>query len=207
MKIFLLVLALASVAFAEPHAYQLSESQWLVKSDLYVSVVNSDYKCPEMCCYSVTADAASGSGKSRNFKTFLPDASLESADYAKSGYDIGHLAPLGSFDGTDLYDDTNYLENCAPQTPNLNRGPWLSLENRERELAEAHGVVRVVVTCLFKDAVHMQFPNADEACLVPTAFQKRITWVDSKGQTHSELYVFPQDVSRSASIEDFLQGT
>lgn len=194
--LFLLLVASNSLA-APPIAYTLPGGRHLVADELFVSIIDDAAKCPIVCCYTVTRESQAGSGEARNFKTLIPDASLERADYAGSGYDIGHLAPLGSFDGSPEFDDVNYLENCAPQTPELNRGPWLKLEERERQLATEFGSVSVSCGALFE---HKQagLVNADEPHRVPSGFWKVITW--SGGQ---EAYRFPQSCGRSDSLDSF----
>jgi len=192
----LLLLACQCLA-APPTAYTLPGGKYLVVDELYVSIVDSDAKCPLLCCYAVTRESQAGSGEARNFKTLLPEASLERADYAGSGYDIGHLAPLGSFDGAAEFDDVNYLENCAPQRPDLNRGPWLKLEERERQLATEFGSVSVSCGTLF-ERPQPGLVNADEPHRVPSAFWKIVSW--SGGQ---EAYRFEQSCSRTDALESF----
>lgn len=68
------------------------------------------------------------------FKPVLP------TDYASSGFDRGHLTP--SADRT-----ANEVDNCAtfimtnimPQSPNINRGPWKTLEEYGRKLVTEDG--------------------------------------------------------------------
>ena len=63
----------------------------------------------------------------------LPDLRAELSDYAKSGYDIGHVAPNGDqsrFDQTEK--ESFLLTNMVPQIANLNRGPWKLLETSIR---------------------------------------------------------------------------
>jgi endonuclease G len=65
----------------------------------------------------------------------LPQAS--NTDYSYSGYDRGHLC--NAQDRSDTLTDmssTFYLSNMMPQAPNNNRGPWLTLETYERDLAD-----------------------------------------------------------------------
>lgn len=59
--------------------------------------------------------------------------SATNKDYAKKGFDKGHMADAQDF----AYDSTRMSEtftyyNCAPQTPQLNRGIWKTYEGRSR---------------------------------------------------------------------------
>lgn len=199
---FILVGLAGQAISAPPVAQPLDDQSSLILDEHFISVVDGSRRVPLVVAYTVTAKSASGSGKARNFKTLVKSQSLERSDYLRSGFDIGHLAPLGSFDGVPEFDDVNYLENCAPQKPNLNRGPWLKLENRERDLAEKHGSVFVVCGTMFGQMV-APLKNADEPHTVPSGFWKRITWFDGE-QLQVETYIFGQEVSRWDSLDYFI---
>jgi len=54
------------------------------------------------------------------------------SDYAKSGYDRGHMAPnraITTCYGPDAQRETFLLSNICPQRPGLNRGPWRKTEH------------------------------------------------------------------------------
>lgn len=74
--------------------------------------------------------------------SFAADSSLptgsrsEVSDYAKSGYDKGHLAPDGDMSYDEQTEHESFLmSNMSPQLPSLNRGAWKRLESQEREWA------------------------------------------------------------------------
>jgi endonuclease G len=55
---------------------------------------------------------------------------VKHSDYTHSGYDRGHMAPnfaIATRHPEDM-EDTYLMTNIIPQSPNLNRGPWLDLE-------------------------------------------------------------------------------
>lgn len=61
---------------------------------------------------------------------------ITKADYNNSGFDRGHIC--NSKDRTDTRennDATFFMTNILPQAPDNNQGPWVKLENFERELA------------------------------------------------------------------------
>lgn len=71
--------------------------------------------------------------------------SATDADYRRSGYDRGHLAPSGDF----RYDlkqsqDSFYYSNITPQPHEFNAGIWLDLENQLRQWAKEFGSLFVV---------------------------------------------------------------
>jgi endonuclease G len=67
----------------------------------------------------------------------LPDeSSAHAKDYAKSGWDIGHLANDDDFRWSEQGEiDTNDFANADPQAPGLNRVGWKMLEDNTRAWA------------------------------------------------------------------------
>lgn len=54
------------------------------------------------------------------------------SDYAKTGYDRGHMAPnrtISTCHGPEAQRQSFLLSNICPQKPGLNRGPWRKIEH------------------------------------------------------------------------------
>ena len=73
---------------------------------------------------------------------FVADAALakgnraEPSDYAKSGYDKGHMVPDADLSWSKQTSLESFLmSNMSPQLPNLNRGAWKQLEAQTRAWA------------------------------------------------------------------------
>ncbi len=87
---------------------------------------------------------------------FAKDRAVESSaapgDYAKSGYDRGHMAPnyaIVTRYGPEAQKLTFQMSNIAPQSPSLNRGVWRDVEHRIAEYWTArYGEIWVVVGCI-----------------------------------------------------------
>lgn len=97
-------------------------------------------KIPSWVVYTLTPDRAVGCVPRSN--SFAEDDSLpdwqqsELDDYAKSGYDIGHIASAASMAfSQDVMYESFLLSNMSPQLPGLNRGIWKVLETTERTWA------------------------------------------------------------------------
>jgi len=110
-------------------------------------------KHPLWCAYHVKRDAIGEPGKRPGFtRDRAVAAAPHPDDYAKSGYDRGHMAPnfaIASRYGEEFQRLTFMMSNISPQSPALNRGVWRDIEHRIAELWTArYGEIWVVVGCI-----------------------------------------------------------
>ncbi len=117
-----------------------------------------------------------GKGLKRQSK-FHPDENLprseraELHDYAKSGFDRGHVAPSADmFDIQSQYECFS-LANMVPQVPENNRGPWGGIEAAVRMMAKSKGDLYVVTGPIFQGGDVQQI---GDAVMVPTKLFKAI---------------------------------
>jgi endonuclease G, mitochondrial len=82
-------------------------------------------------------------GKEPRTNNFTEDTSLPQgqraalADYSRSGYDRGHMAPAADFSrSAQEMSESFFLSNMVPQFPENNRGPWAKLEGHVRSLTK-----------------------------------------------------------------------
>lgn len=81
----------------------------------------------------------------------LPPADRSAiADYARSGYDRGHMAPLGDMPDPASQHDSFSLANVVPQNPESNRKLWSDIERSTRAMASERGELMVVTGVLFE---------------------------------------------------------
>lgn len=78
-----------------------------------------------------------------------PDERAELSDYARSGYDRGHMSPSGDAPDETSQAATFTLGNMIPQDPNNNRNLWEGVEAATRNLAVSDGEVYVVTGPIF----------------------------------------------------------
>lgn len=144
----------------------------------YVVAVDTVAKLPVWASYRLRPEDAVGCIKRSN--SFAADQSFdkgeraEMVDYAKSGYDIGHMVPCAdqSFD-EESEKESFLLTNMAPQLPNLNRGSWKKLETYVRYMSwKLDRTLIVYVGAIYADSYKKIGPNG---VVVPTAFYKIVT--------------------------------
>jgi endonuclease G len=103
----------------------------IIKKEIFSSYYSKDLKVP---LYTIHYLLNGGGDYSRAKLRFINEHyTAKDSDYAKSGYDRGHLVSAEDF----AYDYrkqaiTFSYYNCFPQTRHLNRGSWKSWENTIR---------------------------------------------------------------------------
>lgn len=104
----------------------------------------------------LTADRIEAARATPRSGDFHPDPALppgeraELSDYARSGFDRGHLAPAGDMPDPDAQQESFTLANMIPQAPKLNRRVWEGIESAVRTLAQRRGELYVVTGPIFK---------------------------------------------------------
>jgi len=90
-----------------------------------------------------------------NFRadTSIASGSATPADYRRSGFDRGHLAPAGDMKWSQLAMSQSFLmSNMSPQRPAFNRGIWRKLETEVRNWAMEKDSLYVITGPLFSPA-------------------------------------------------------
>jgi endonuclease G len=94
----------------------------------------------------------------------------ELADYARSGYDRGHMAPNGDMPDRDSQRDSFSLANIVPQDGENNRNLWAGIEGAVRKMAKKEGDLYVVTGPAFLGSDLRKIGNV----LVPTHLYKLV---------------------------------
>lgn len=97
---------------------------------------------------------------------FVTTGTAENSDYAKSGYDKGHLAPAADMGWSAIaMKESFYLSNMSPQLPGFNRGVWKRLEEMMRSWAIDNSAIYIVTGPLLESGLptigsnHVSIPN------------------------------------------------
>ena len=98
------------------------------------------------------------------------------ADYKKSGYDRGHLAPSADMTYSfETMDESFFMSNMSPQKADFNRGLWKDLEHEVRCLAERFDLLYIVTGPVLDKA---EFNSIGKNCVaVPDFYYKAILGV------------------------------
>lgn len=114
---------------------------------------------------------------------FQPDplvplrARVSGQNYARSGWDQGHLAPNADQSWhPQVQQESFYLTNVAPQHPQLNRQLWNRLEQAVRTWTHAHGAHVIITGVIYGDSTQTL---GFHQIRIPTHFYKIITHVES----------------------------
>ncbi|AWV21243.1 Endonuclease [Roseomonas mucosa] len=93
------------------------------------------------------------------------------SDYARSGFDRGHMAPSGDMATPSSQHESFSLANIVPQAPESNRCLWEGVESTVRDLATEDGEVWVVTGPVFQGE---NLRRLNRRVLVPTSLYKAI---------------------------------
>lgn len=136
----------------------------IVKHKYYTLAYSEKHEQPAWVCYMLKKEYVGGEEPRSN--NFVPDPlvstkTADDIDYAKSGYDKGHMLPAADMSwSAEAMKETFYFSNISPQVPSLNRGAWKKLEERVRQWATEFDSVKVYVGPVFKDNIKNIGPDS-----------------------------------------------
>ncbi|MFY9642917.1 MAG: DNA/RNA non-specific endonuclease [Rhodomicrobium sp.] len=119
------------------------------------------------------------------------DRRSELADYRRSGFDRGHMAPNGDMSTEAAQEESFSLANMIPQEPCNNEVLWEGIESAVRELALAEGEVYVVTGPAFLGG---ELQSLKGRVLVPTHIFKAV-YIPARNS--AAAYFAPNDGSQS----------
>ncbi len=139
--------------------------------------------------------------RSDNFRadTSIRSGSASPADYRRSGYDRGHLAPAGDMKWNEKAMSESFLmSNMSPQRPAFNRGIWKNLESRVRKWAIEKESIYVITGPVLD---HITDTIGENKVGVPSRYFKVL--VDLSPPDHSfKAFLLPNQ-SSSANLEEY----
>ncbi|MDD4856138.1 MAG: DNA/RNA non-specific endonuclease [Sulfuricurvum sp.] len=106
------------------------------------------------------------------------DERAELSDYARSGYDRGHMAPSADMGNKQSQHECFTLANMVPQNAENNRGVWSAIEGATRHLTNQKGELYVITGPIFSGS---PIKRIGGRVLVPSKLYKAI-YDPSSGQ-------------------------
>lgn len=186
IRFFLFSLLLVSLGFSPQNTTNRIKPNYkidtIITTEIYQSYFN--YKCKEPVFVVYKLYKGGGDCKRAGF-SFTNDTKISVAtdkDYAKSGYDKGHLANSEDFANNCGYDELTFrYYNCVPQTPNLNRGTWKKWETTIRKESQADSLLIIAGN---------YYGNSKKigTITVPTKCWKVVQSLSTKKLTHVLLF-------------------
>jgi endonuclease G len=187
----------------------------LIIRDDYALSSNDETKFADWVAYRLDAATVEGDAETkRKWMTdpwLAPEETLEAKpdDYRGAsgalGIDRGHQAPLASFKGTTYWADTNYYSNITPQKSDLNQGPWVKIEEMERDFARAGAVVYVMTGPLYERDMP-PLPDCDEPHRVPSGYWKIVA--TQSGEDYDSVrvpaFILDQETPRGADPLNYI---
>lgn len=126
----------------------------IVRHIYYTLSFNNYHKQANWVYYRLKLDMGQPvAERSDNFREdkMVRTGSAKPSDYAKSGYDRGHLCPAADMGQShQAMSETFYMSNMSPQAPSFNRGIWKKLEEQVRSWAKRE-LIYIVTGPVFRD--------------------------------------------------------
>ena len=202
-KIFGLIcicLLLAGNAFAQSNnleipAPQKGKKELILKRKNYTLSFNKNTNTPNWVAWRLDKKKLQERVSRKGYK-FLPDPNLNqrqavvTQDYARSGYDRGHMCPAGDSKWSgEAMKESFYMTNICPQHPNLNGGDWNELEEACRRWA-AKGPLYIVCGPIFYKKEKPEYIGKEHQIRVPEAFFKVILAGVEKGKPRAIGFIY-----------------
>jgi endonuclease G len=132
------------------------------------------------------------------------DQRARPADYDKSGFDMGHMAPADDFVRSKKAMSTTFLlSNMVPQRPELNRNHWRGLEAAVQRLANTRGSAWVVTGPVFAGNTIKTIGARKVG--VPTHCFKVVLTVQADGTKEIFAVVMPNTKSVNGDLAHYAQ--
>jgi endonuclease G len=163
---FMLFLAFKNLSVSDPHCLacpSLHPGEIIQSHTAYSFSYNEIHEQANWVAYLLTK-AHLGSGVERSDR-FMEDpivstGTATNTDYAKSGFDRGHLAPAADMSWSEtVMQESFYYSNMSPQMPGFNRGIWKRLEEQVRTWAEILDSIYVVTGPVLSSELPTIGPN------------------------------------------------
>jgi len=207
-----------SIAFEQLAKLQKSVPEQMLLRKAYAVSYNKENRIPNWVAWQLTGNHISGPYKRAGIQ-FHEDyeadgPKVNTFDYARSGYDRGHMCPSGDNKWDKKAQEESFLmTNMCPQSHNLNTGDWNTLENKCRDWAREYGAIYIVCGPILRGEKHRRIGK--NRVTVPEAFFKVVlcmeetpkaigfVYENEDGHRNTEHYSMPVDEVEKLTGIDF----
>lgn len=163
----------------------------ILRREGYVASYNRDLRICNWVAWHLTKTHSSGPYKRKGI-SFREDTEVaqprpQNSDYARSGYDRGHMCPSGDNQWSQKAQEDCFLfTNMCPQSHDLNSGDWNDLESKCRDWAWRYGDIYIVAGPVLRGSRHRKIGR--NRVTVPEAFYKVVLCMKGQPRALGFLY-------------------
>ena len=172
----------------------------------YVVSYNSVWKIPNWVAWELTARETKP--KMNREDSFCEDPDFDGpqatlADYRRSGYSRGHMAPAADMRwDREAMEECFYLTNMCPQKSDFNAGNWGKLERQCREWAQRDSAIWIVCGPIVGKSPKR---IGEGRVVVPDAFYK-VVLVPYAKTPRAIGFIFPHRNKKGARTSEFMMS-
>lgn len=172
-------------------ALRKKSNEIILRRKGYTASYNPTTKLPNWVAWHLTAAHVDGYAKRKDISFHedkdVPEPRVDTYDYARSGYDRGHMCPAADNKWDILAMEQSFLmTNICPQDHMLNIGDWNNLETQCRQWAKQYGSIYIVCGPILYKGKHKTIGK--NKVVVPEAFFKVILRMGKSPQAIGFIY-------------------
>ena len=166
----------------------------------YSFVYSEDHEQAKWVAYVLNNKELDGIvDRSDNFREdpFVSSGSADYSDYAKSGYDRGHLAPAADMKWSEkAMSESFYYSNMSPQLPAFNRGIWKKLEEKIRDWALENDSILIVTGPILPSKNQKKLATIGPNSVTVPAYYYKVILDFKKEKSKSIAFILPNKGSK-----------
>lgn len=178
-----------------------SPDNYLMTGEYFSMSYNRSKGIANWVMWRLNKNSFGESGRQNDFRpdNRLPDGwtKVLPSDYTKSGYDRGHFCPSADRSSSEGANSTTFLmTNMAPQTHDLNAGPWEKLESYSRSAARRNMTLYIIA------GQYGENGKIKNKVTIPTNFWKIIIAVPDGENIKKDSRIVAVDMPNIKGISD-----
>ncbi|MEK7723235.1 MAG: DNA/RNA non-specific endonuclease [Acidobacteriota bacterium] len=179
---------------------QSAPDNYLMTGEYFSLSYNRSKGIPNWVMWRLSKNSFGESQRQNDFRpdNRLPDGwtQVTPSDYSGSGYDRGHLCPSADRSSSDGANSTTFLmTNMAPQTHDMNAGPWEKLESYSRSMARRNMMLYIIA------GSYGEKGKIKNKVTIPTNYWKIVIAVPSGENINKDSRIIAVDIPNVDGID------